>query len=800
MMRMAESEGGPAAAVVQWVNSFESVSNPVSRIQDLSDGIALFEVVSHIDYKWFKLIRSTDVGDNWVLKINNLKKLYKLIDRYYEEKLGISFKRLPEVNLNAIAKDANATEIIQLCKYVLYIAVCCPDNTQYIQSITQLNSVSQENLMFFIDEVMRYTKEDQPMTSQQTSSQYTQMNDFGDDNYSEMTRIMRQNEELELQNKQLIDKHSELLTRYDRLENEKQDLQARLKDMDTAVAQANETGRADFIMRTEIDHLKQDLQRSEDTRQEQERQLDQHTFQINDLTRRNEELTRQAELAARLKDQLDEHRHVAEKLQKAENVIEKYKKKLDETADLRRQVKALEDQNHSLMERNQKIEDEYRNVLAFKTLMDSYKDQVATLETKNNEIMREKNKIEYELVQATKKLELMEADRERDYDRIQALEENLQEAQLGIGSIIDRPSANKTTSDTDDMMEIEDEFHINDSLEDTLKESNVTELKLSKRRLERQLKTLQEENAQGRNQKVVVLQHLLDDANRLKTQFEKSYLEVSQERDILQSDMARIREGIPDALADQNKNTLSLRLRIIELEKDVKSLNEQIKKLEQKISESRLMDESENVPGDFKVKYNEMETRCKQLEEQTRKQLQDINKLLLEKDLLQGQSIEQKDLLLEKERMTSEMKATLAAFEAKGDEPFKQLNAQMQQQMIQLQEELHVFKARHKKAKELIKRQDKMIKEGLVEANGNNYSEAISSMKTEIVMREEEIEKLKKLLQETRLQSRREQQLMISAWYDMSKRVNKETSSQKAFPNSWLAQQRRSLDNKVKRR
>lgn len=29
--------------------------------------------------------------------------------------------------------------------------------------------------------------------------------------------------------------------------------------MDTAVAQANETGRADFIMRTEIEHLKQDL-------------------------------------------------------------------------------------------------------------------------------------------------------------------------------------------------------------------------------------------------------------------------------------------------------------------------------------------------------------------------------------------------------------------------------------------------------------------------------------------------------------------------------------------------------------
>lgn len=46
-----------------------------------------------------------------------------------------------------------------------------------------------------------------------------------------------------------------------------------------------------------------------------------------------------------------------------------------------------------------------------------------------------------------------------------------------MGSILDRPSANgAAASDTSDMMEIEDEFNLNDSLEDTLKESNVTEL------------------------------------------------------------------------------------------------------------------------------------------------------------------------------------------------------------------------------------------------------------------------------------------------------------------------------------
>ncbi|KAI8062795.1 HOOK protein-domain-containing protein [Gilbertella persicaria] len=753
MMRIAESEGGPAAAVVQW-----SISHSVSHIQDLSDGITLFEVASNIDYKWFKLIRSADVGDNWVLKINNLKKLYKLISRYYEEKLGVSFSKLPEINLNAIAKDSDPHEIIQLCKYVLYIAVCCPDNSQYIQNITQLSNASQENLMFFIDEIMRYTKDDQPMEPQQASEHDTQMHSFADEGTykSELTRIVKEKEELEIQNRQLIDKHSELLTRYDRLENEKQDLQARLKDMDTAVAQANETGRADFIMRTEIEHLKQDLQRSEDTRQEQERRLDDQTFQINDLTKRNEELTKYAEQAA------------------------------------------LEDQNHTLMDRNQKIEDEYRNVLAFKTLMDSYKDQVTMLETKNNELVREKNKLDYELVQMTKKMELLEADRERDSDRIQTLEENLQEAQLGMGSLVERPTANRTSeADTDDIMEIDDEFNLNDSLEDSLKESNVTELKLSKRRLERQVKTLQEENAQGRNQKAVVLQHLLDDANRLKNQFEKSYIEVSQERDILQSDMARIREGIPDALVNQNQHTLSLRLRIVELEKEIKSLNETVKKLEQKIAEGRFSDGEEG--GDFHAKYVELESRSKQLEEQTKKQLQDINKLLLEKDLLQGQSIEQKDLLLEKERLNSEMKASLAAFEAKGDEPFKQQNAHLQQQLIQLQEELHEVKTKLKKAKEFIKQQDKLFKDSKEQALDGNKNEAISSMKTEIAMREEEIEKLKKFLQETRIQARREQQLMISAWYDMSRRTNKEVVN-KTFPNSWLGQQRRTLDNQLKRR
>lgn len=76
--------------------------------------------------------------------------------------------------------------------------------------------------------------------------------------------------------------------------------------MDKAVEQANETGRSDFIMRTEIEHLKQDLygakysikrksrilinsiysQRSEDRRQEVEILLETQSAQMEDLQRK----------------------------------------------------------------------------------------------------------------------------------------------------------------------------------------------------------------------------------------------------------------------------------------------------------------------------------------------------------------------------------------------------------------------------------------------------------------------------------------------------------------------------------
>src|SRR4051812_38458583 len=109
------------------------------------------------------------------------------------------------------------------------------------------------------------------------------------------------------------------------------------------------------MKRAEIDRLRAELQKSEDNLATAETEVEKQTAMVVDLNkydiseclsfrshiicRKIDELQLQADEAERLKDQVDEYRHAAEKLSKTENVMEKYKKKLEEGAELRKKVK-----------------------------------------------------------------------------------------------------------------------------------------------------------------------------------------------------------------------------------------------------------------------------------------------------------------------------------------------------------------------------------------------------------------------------------------------------------------------------
>ncbi|KAI9491198.1 hypothetical protein BDB00DRAFT_914508, partial [Zychaea mexicana] len=192
------------------INSFPHISHRCTHITDLSDGIILFEVLADIDPKWFKLIRSADVGDNWVLKINNLKKLHKLVSRYFEEVLDRDSENLPSVNLNAIAKDADIKETIKLCQLVICIAVMCNKNQIYIAKIQDLSQTAQHALMLSIEDVIKTI----PGICGVSNQQSFKIREAMFRNPAELTRIIEEKQELEMQHKQLIEEHAQLRYRY----------------------------------------------------------------------------------------------------------------------------------------------------------------------------------------------------------------------------------------------------------------------------------------------------------------------------------------------------------------------------------------------------------------------------------------------------------------------------------------------------------------------------------------------------------------------------------------------------------
>jgi hypothetical protein len=88
-----------------------------------------------------------------MIRFNNLKKLHKLVIRYYEEIMGQDIECIPVVNLNAIAKDADAKDLLRLCQLVVALAVQSENNNMYIEMIQSLTQKSQHALMVSIEEV-----------------------------------------------------------------------------------------------------------------------------------------------------------------------------------------------------------------------------------------------------------------------------------------------------------------------------------------------------------------------------------------------------------------------------------------------------------------------------------------------------------------------------------------------------------------------------------------------------------------------------------------------------------------------
>ncbi|KZT03569.1 HOOK-domain-containing protein [Laetiporus sulphureus 93-53] len=847
---MADERRNESNAFLSFFATFE-LTRPVATVADLSDGAALYEVLSLVDANYFRQTTraSSQPSDNWVIRFNALKRLYRLMTQYFSDVLHQPTSALDVPDLQAIAKDNNVAATVIMCRLTIAIAVQCEKNEDIIEKIQRLTESEQHSLMRAIEQVMAKVR-----VSEDASVGESSMTE--DDHYyqiqSERSRILSEKETLKKVYQNLLEEHRVLQSNFDDIASEKEEALAQLRHAQNEAEDRRGDSRGDAILRAEIDRLRADLQKSEDNLAMAEAELDKQTAIVTDLTRKIDELQVKADQAGRLKDQLDEYRHTADKLQKTENVMEKYKKKLQEGADLRQHVKSLEKQNADLVDKNASLEEEYRKVAAFKPLMESYKTQIAELETKSSARTKELDSVKFELEQTKMRLKMTEEERAKDSETLELYQERVRELELSsharpTPAAVSRPRAAAATQGKSDSMTEEELLgengavadhvaHADDEdvgevqglgeeLDSALAGTTMTDLKLQVRRLQRELEAVRKNEADA--SRVLVLENLLEDANRMKARYEADYLAAHREMLVLQHNLEEIRSG--KSLGDGAEAAIALRQRLNETVDQLDALRKEHAELEVKFesmsreltiakSDLNLVNKdqldilaslresmSEDKAG-LELEVQKLQNQIKELSEKNKMQLEQINGLLFEKVNLQSEGIDQRDRMLQRERAIGDLRASLSGKDVPEDIKARLLS--LHEENANLKEQYKTAQEKLLKARSFIKQQDKLFKEEHAKKDGvvpsGAFEEAEGSYRSQIKIMEEDVARYKHLIADQAKRYAREQSLMLSIIHTMGMHTAREHLGNKqqqarSGPTSWLGQQRKNLGQTLRR-
>ncbi|KAJ2746621.1 hypothetical protein GGI20_001201 [Coemansia sp. BCRC 34301] len=795
-----------AMGFVHWVGTFGSLSKRVANLSDLTDGIALFEICAEIDRQWFKSIRSADIGDNWVLKMNNLKKLYKLVTRYYEEVLGYPTSNLAEPNLAAIAKNEEADELLKLCHLILTLAVQCERNQVYIGKIMSLGEEDQRSLMVSIESVLAQLGSAEP--DGETDGNDVDMDDASHSNdgadpvarlQAELMKSYAEKDELEKSALELTVEHRQVQSRYEELLVLNEELKMRMDELEKSMARADKTGRADFLLRSEIENLKHDLEKADIRSQDAERIHKEQTATISDLSRRLAETAEAKDEAVRLRDQLQEYKHAAERLAKSEHVIEKYKKKLEESTDLRRQVRQLEEQLAQAQDRSRQIEDEYRRVAQRRPAMDNYRDEYAQLEARHSQAANE-------LAQAAERLRKLEdekerlcEDKQRDQDLILSLEESLRELELrGAGGAAQAGGAT-----------------LESGLASAMAADDRTALLAKVARLERELGEARHGAAQAPSTSATdFLEEIADTASRER---EDALRELRQEQELrkrLEADVAAYSARLVASSAEVSSAQSLLAQAKEEVERARASSLASEQERNAACEALRRLDSGE--AASLRKENSSLEGWYAETHEQSKEFKAEIDRLSAENSrLTQRLSALQEEatrLDVSKREAESSNKHLVLMLERQKAAQLSQSDIdRLQKELVKSRDEVHALQVSLKRTKDHCIQLDQRLEQTRRDGSGapqENYREVLLSLQAQLTMKDEQLDSMSSMLREQNTVHLLESRTMASAWFNLQRQLERQSgfghssgmgsaassSRQGAAPASWLGQQRVTLD------
>ncbi|CAI5766383.1 Calponin-homology (CH) domain-containing protein [Podarcis lilfordi] len=499
------SETGPAGrcgALLTWLQTFH-VPSPCAKEQDLASGVTIAQVLHKIDPSWFNetwLLRiKDDAGDNWRLKVSNLKKVLQSVVEYSQDVLGhqVPEQLLPDVAL--VGELSDTAELGKLLQLVLGCAISCERKQDHIQQIMTLEESVQHVVMTAIQELLN--KDSSDTLSSETYGNFDSQSRkyyFLSDDLEETDDMRQRCHDLEQQISILVEEKNTLSLENKSLREQKSSLESDAAGL---------TGKKLLLLQTQIEQLQEENFRLESSRDDFRVRCEDLEKEVLELQHRNEELTSLAEEAQALKDEMDVLRHSSDKVGRLEAMVDSYKKKLEDLGDLRRQVRLLEERNTVYMQRTCELEEELRRANAVRVQLEAHKRQVQELHSKHADEALKAEKWQFEFKNLKEKFEALVKEKERlieERDALREANEELRCAQV----------QQKFLNQADTILE-----EIASPVDNLAAEIIPAELKETIVRLQHENKMLCAQELSYRLQQTE-LQGLLEESNRTKNQLE----------------------------------------------------------------------------------------------------------------------------------------------------------------------------------------------------------------------------------------------------------------------------------------
>uniref|UniRef100_A0A8C6LT08 Protein Hook homolog 3 n=1 Tax=Nothobranchius furzeri TaxID=105023 RepID=A0A8C6LT08_NOTFU len=535
------------------------VEAPCKTVEDLTSGVVMAQVLQKIDVvyfsdAWISRIKP-EVGDNWRLKISNLKKILKGILDYNQEILGqhINDFTLPDVNL--IGEHSDAAELGRMLQLILGCAVNCEQKQEYIQTIMMMEESVQHVVMTAIQEV----------TKQSLLGSNLFLFELNDA-LATKEEISQRCRELDQQVAALQDEKSSLLA-------ENQVLLERLNQSDSIEDINSPAGRRHLQLQTQVEQLQEETFRLEAAKDDYRIRCEELEKELLDVKSQNEDLTSLADEAQSLKDEIDVLRHSSDKVSKLEGTVEHYKKKLEDMGLLRRQIKLLEEKSAVLMQTNVGLEEELRKANATKGQLETYKRQVVELQNRLSEESKKADKMEFEYKRLKEKVDSLQKEKDRMRSERDSLKETIDElhcvqAQGQLTSSLFPLGSN----DGSDSLALDWVAHDLMNLKHLI-------------RLQHENKMLKLAQEGSDNEKIALLQSLLEDANRRKSELETENRLINQRLMEEQSQVEELQKTVQEqgSRADDVSNYYIFNFfsqLVDELEEALKKKDEEMKQME----------------------------------------------------------------------------------------------------------------------------------------------------------------------------------------------------------------------------